>query len=261
MYWNFNPIFIDLGFLKIHYYGICFATGIMIAYFCWRWQMTRQGYSEKTTEDFVMWAFLAVIVGARLGHCFFYEPTHYLTHPWEIIKIWEGGLSSHGATITIILALFFFHRIKKIPLGDICDCFSFSAGVAAIAIRIGNFFNSEIVGRVTDVPWAIRFVRFEAEPKPRHPSQLYEVGLGLLVVLSLWLVDRHYKEKRPRGILAGVFLVVYFTGRFLVEYFKEYQALPNTFPLTMGQILSIPFALAGYFILIRIFIKSSSNKK
>jgi len=253
MIWNFDPIFIDLGFLKIHYYGVVFAIGVMLGYFLWRWQTQRQGFTEAQTEDFVLWAFIATLIGARLGHCFFYEPTYYLNHPIDIIKIWEGGLSSHGATITIIITLFIYHRVKKLKLADVCDCLSFSVATASIAIRIGNFFNSEIVGRVTDVPWAICFVRFEENPQPRHPSQLYEVLLVIIVLTALYLVDRHYKQDRPKGLLAGIFLSIYFTGRFIVEYFKEYQTLtpdnPYTLGLTMGQILSIPFAIAGFIII------------
>ena len=260
MVWNFDPILVNFGPLKIHYYGVIFATGIFIGYLLWRWQMIRQGFSEQETEDFVIWAFLAVIIGARLGHCFFYEPSYYLSHPIEIFAFWKGGLASHGAAIALLLVLYAYHRAKKIPLLKICDCFSFAAAVGAIAGRIGNFFNSEIVGRVTNVAWAVKFPRYArmmgySNVQPRHPSQLYEVFLGIVVLSTLLLTDRKYGKNRPTGLLGGLFLVVYFSGRFIVEFFKEYQALVQyspqtqmqepTFALTMGQLLSIPFILAG----------------
>ncbi len=253
MEWNFDPVLIEFSRnFKIHYYGVIFALGIFIGYLLWRWQMTRQGHSEKDTEDFVLWGFLAVILGARLGHCLFYEPGYYLKNPLEILFFWKGGLASHGAAIALVLTLYFYHRVKKIPLLDVCDCFSMSAAVGAIAVRIGNFLNSEIVGRVTNVPWAVKFVQFEKYPLPRHPSQLYEVALGLIVLGVLYFTDHHYGTKRPKGILAALFLICYFTGRFFVEYFKEYQVLPSSFPFTMGQLLSVPFVIAGSILLYKV---------
>lgn len=254
MVWNLDPVFIDFGMVKIHYYGVVFALGIFIGYLFWRKQMMGQGFSEKETEDFVLWAFIAVIVGSRLGHCLFYEPGYYLKHPQEILFFWQGGLASHGATIALLLTLFFYHRIKRIPFLQLCDCFALSASVGATAVRIGNFLNSEIVGRKTEVPWGMKFPRYDysmrlPESVLRHPSQLYEVALGLFVFSVIFFTDRSYGKngkKRPVGLLSSLFLIFYFTGRFLVEYFKEYQALPSSSPLTMGQILSIPFALVGY---------------
>lgn len=248
MIWDFDPVLVQFMGIKIHYYGVIFAIGIYIGYLLWRWQMLKHGYSEKDSEDFVLWGFLAVILGSRLGHCLFYDPQYYFSHPIEIIKFWKGGLASHGASIALLVTLYCYHRIKKIGLWQICDCFSMSAAVGATAVRIGNFLNSEIVGRVTDVPWGLRFVRFEDNAPIRHPSQLYEVALGITVLLVLIFVDRHYRTKRPVGMLSSLFLSVYFTGRFLVEYFKEYQVLPNSFPFTMGQLLSVPFALFGFYL-------------
>lgn len=249
MVWDFDPVMVRFMGLTIHYYGVLFAIGIYIGYLLWHWQMTKHGFTEKQSEDFVLFGFLAVIIGSRLGHCLFYDPKMYLSNPIEIIKFWKGGLASHGATIALLLTLYLYHRVKKIPLWQLCDCFAMSAAVGAIAVRIGNFLNSEIVGRVTDVPWAMKFVRFERVALPRHPSQLYEIALGVIVLVVLLIADRHYKIKRPIALLSSLFLSCYFTGRFIVEFFKEYQVLPDTFPLTMGQILSIPFALGGYFLL------------
>ncbi len=262
MVWNFNPVLVNFGPFKIHYYGVIFAIGIFIGYLLWRWQTKRQGFSEKQTEDFVIWAFLAVIIGARLGHCLFYEPDIYLKDPIRILKFYEGGLASHGATIALLLVLFFYHRIQNIRFLDVCDCFSFSAGVGATAVRIGNFFNSEIVGRITDVPWAIKFPRYELNPSPRHPSQLYEAILGCVVLLVLYLADRRYGTKRPRGLLSALFLVTYFGGRIFVEFFKEYQVpvVESYLNITMGQILSTPFFLGGLVLLIFVLKNPTSSE-
>ncbi|MBU1238509.1 prolipoprotein diacylglyceryl transferase, partial [Myxococcota bacterium] len=199
-------------------------------------------------------------LGARFGHVFFYDWGYYSSHPAEIIQFWRGGLASHGATLGLIVALFWFGKKKKMSFAEVTDRFSFSAALGATLVRFGNFFNSEIVGRVTDQSWGVRFPRcaedrFKEVIPLRHPSQLYEGIMGALIILTLVLVDRKFKEKRPRGLLGALFLSLYFTGRFIVEFFKEYQTgLRNDQLLTMGQVLSIPLAIAGYvwlFILIK----------
>lgn len=263
MVWNLDPVLVDFGFIKIHYYGVIFATGIFIAYLLWKWQMKKQGYTDEQSENFVVWGFLAVIIGARLGHCLFYEPGYFLSRPWEMLYFWKGGLASHGATIALIITLFVYHKWEKIPLLDVLDCFSLSAATGATAVRIGNFMNSEIVGRVTDVPWAMKFPRYakyvtKQPPLLRHPSQLYEVALGLAVFSIIFFTDRHYGEKRPKGLLSALFLIFYFSGRFIVEYFKEYQALKQGSVLTMGQILSIPFVILGFVMLGYAFKKKNA---
>ncbi len=232
--------------------------------------MLRGDYSIDLANRFLLWGVIAVIVGARLGHCLFYEPKFYLSHPAEILYFWKGGLASHGATIGLFVALLLFAFKYHMRSLEVLDRFSMSAAVGAAAVRLGNFFNSEIVGRVTDGTWGVKFLRYDchhlhlcqvfSSPNPeanakwaqlveqtplRHPSQLYEFSLGMFVLLSLFLIDRWAgKEKRPLGLLAGSFLVIYFTGRFFVEFFKEYQTgLVQEHWLTMGQYLSIiPFA-------------------
>ncbi len=257
MEWSPDPILFDFGKLQIRYYGLFFATGIFIGYLFWQKNMQRRGHSEELAETYVVWGFLAIIIGARLGHCLFYEPQFYFQNPIEILKVWKGGLASHGAFIAIIISLILFHRVKKVPLFDVMDSISMAAAISAISIRLGNFMNSEIVGRVTDVPWGIKFPLYEKyveimtkEPQilqPRHPSQLYEAGMGLIILIALYLINRIYKEKcPPSGMLVGALFSLYFTGRFIVEYFKEYQAFSPDMPFTMGQLLSVPFALAGY---------------
>lgn len=237
--WNLDPVLIHLGPLQIRYYGVVFVCTLVIAYFFWLWQMRRGGFGKAIIEGFITWGAVATIVGARLGHCLFYDAARYLADPIQIVYFWQGGLASHGATIGIIAGLLMYSIVHKLSFLELMDRFSPSAAVGAAGVRLGNFLNSEIVGRATDLPWAVRFMRYDNGAAPRHPSQLYEFGLGLFVLLVVVLADRWAgREKRPRGLLAGLFLLVYFAGRFCVEFVKEYQALDESF-LTMGQYLSI----------------------
>lgn len=259
--WDVSPVMVSLGPLQVRYYGVLFAAMLVGGYYLWRWQMLRGGHTEKQAEDFFLWGAVAVIVGSRLGQVLFYEPGRYLAHPIEILYVWRGGLASHGATVGLVLVLYLYARKEGLSKLEVLDRFSMSAALGALMVRIGNLMNSEIVGRVTDVPWAVRFPRcvydrgLPLDRVPgRHPSQLYEVFLGLFVLLSLYLVDRKYREERPLGLLAYLFFLLYFSGRFIVEFFKEYQTLsPEQSPLTMGQWLSLPFVLIGAYGLYHIY--------
>ena len=198
----------------------------------------------------------SVMVGSRLGHCLFYKPERYLADPLSILFIWQSGLASHGATIGLVLAMLGFSIKHNLRFIEILDRFSMSAAAGAAAVRLGNFFNSEIVGRATDVPWAVQFVIYDRmmglSPTPRHPSQLYEFALGIFVLVSLYLADRKAGlEKRPVGLLSCMFLTLYFRGRFLIEFFKEYQTdLKDAQALTMGQCLSVIPFMVGICLLI-----------
>jgi len=244
---DLDPVLLALGPFQIRYYGVIFATMLYLGFLMWRQQMLRGGHSEDVANQFFIWGVLAVLIGSRLGHCFFYEPARYLRHPLEIIKFWKGGLSSHGATIAVVITLIWFARKHRLHPLEVLDRFAMSAAIGAAAVRLGNFFNSEIVGRETTVAWAVRFMRFDDGKVARHPSQLYEFAMGLLILLILYLVDRWAgKERRPLGLLVSLFFLLYFSGRFFVEFFKEYQGLdPARSPLTEGQYLSILPILIG----------------
>ncbi len=251
--WDIDPVIVFLGPLQLRYYGLIFASMLYIGFIIWRKQMLRAGYSLELAERFLIWGVLAVLIGARLGHCLFYEPERYLSDPITILYFWKGGLASHGATVGLVVSMFLFCKKYKLRYLEVLDRMAMPSAVGAAAVRLGNFFNSEIVGRVTDVPWAVDFVRYDAmmgEPATcRHPSQLYEFSMGLFVLLSLYLADRFAgKEKRPLGLLAAMFLILYFAGRFTVEYFKEFQTLEESV-LTMGQYLSIVPFTAGVILL------------
>lgn len=253
---DLDPVIFHLGPIQLRYYGIIFASMLYIGFLLWRWQMVRGGHPQEVAERYLVWGVIAVLAGSRLGHCLFYQPEKYLSNPIEILYFWKGGLASHGATAGLVIAMFLFARKYKLPFIEVLDRFSMSSAVGAAAVRLGNFLNSEIVGRETDVPWAVRFPRYEhitqTAPAYRHPSQLYEFALGMLVLLALYLADRWAgREKRPRGMLAGLFLILYFTGRFFVEFFKEYQTgLAESEALTMGQYLSIIPFLCGIGLLV-----------
>ncbi len=257
---NLDPTIWHIGGpFQLRYYGIIFATMLGIGFVIWRRQMVRGGHSLELAERFLIYGVVAVLAGSRLGHCLFYHPETYLRDPITILYFWKGGLSSHGATAGLIIAMFIFARRYKLHFFEVLDRCSMSSCVGAAAVRLGNFFNSEIVGRQTDVPWAVRFPIYDCHGHrevcsaavPRHPSQLYEFALGMFVLLVLVLVDRWTgKEKRPRGLLASLFLLLYFTGRFFVEFVKEYQALERSSALTMGQYLSILPFLCGVALLV-----------
>ena len=282
--WNVNPVFFSLpqaiGGRQIRYYGVLYAVALMGAYMLWQWQIMRSGRSRERAERFLMIAVAAVLVGARVGHCLFYDPSYYLSHPLEIIKFWEGGLASHGATITLLLTLVYYARTEDMTVRETFDRFAIGVSWAASIIRLGNLMNSEIVGRETTSAVGVKFPLHDlsneticygcdtpnaiatcvkvargakeycvdlAEVPHRHPSQVYEFLMGMIIFVTLITVDRLMgREDRPVGLLGGLFLVLYFTGRFIVEEFKEYQALEaSSSALTMGQYLSIPFVTIG----------------
>jgi phosphatidylglycerol---prolipoprotein diacylglyceryl transferase len=254
--WNIDPVLLHVGPLQIRYYSLLFVGVFLGGYALLKWQIERGGGDEEDAGDFIVYGVLGVLIGARLGHVLFYDLHRALTDPIWVFEIWKGGLASHGATAGLVIAMWIFCWRRGIPFLEGADRFSYSAALGATLVRVGNFFNSEIVGRPTPGQnWGIRFPRYDGvlNGPYRYPTQFYEVALGLLVLGSLYVFDRALgKEKRPRGAMISLFFAIYFTGRFFVEFFKAYQtterfALSSTLSLTMGQYLSIPAALLGFF--------------
>lgn len=254
--WDVDPILWTISFggvgpLQLRYYSLLFVFVFLGGYQLLRWQVVRGGGDEEDAGDFIVYGVTAVLAGARLGHVLFYDLDKALADPVWVLKIWTGGLASHGAVIGLILGMYWFTKRRDVAFLEGSDRFAFSAALGATLVRVGNFFNSEIVGRPTDQTWGVRFPRFDArdlEPQLRHPSQLYETALGLLILLALYVADRAWgKEKRPRGALISLFFALYFPGRFLIEFVKETQGVDDAWPVTMGQLLSVPGMLLGFY--------------
>lgn len=248
---NLSPILVDFGPIEVRWYGLLFATGIALNYMILRWLFKREKYSIEHLESLVIYLFLGLVIGARLGEVFFYNPAYYFSDPLEILQVWDGGLSSHGATIGLFLAFWTWCKVHKVKFGKYADVLVIPVPLTAAFVRIGNFFNSEIVGDPTGGSFGVIFARL-GESFPRHPSQLYEAILCVLVfVILIFLYRRKGLKKLPTLFFLFLFLVLYFGGRFFLEFFKDLKGpLPGDFPLNMGQVLSlVPFIIAvGYFI-------------
>jgi prolipoprotein diacylglyceryl transferase len=193
------------------------------------------------------------VIGARLGHCLFYNPEYYLSNPIEIFKVWEGGLASHGAAIGILTAIYLFAKKKKnYPMLWTLDRIVIVVALAGTFIRLGNLFNSEIIGTPTEVSWA--FVFTAVDDIPRHPAQLYESIAYFIIFLILLFIYYKGIEKNKNGLLFGLFLLLVFTFRFFVEFLKENQSgFEESLVLNMGQLLSIPFVIVGIVFIIKSF--------
>lgn len=245
--WNASPVLFSVGSLSIRWYGLLFALGFIVGYEIISWMYKEEHKPQKDIENLTIVMILSTIIGARLGHCFFYEPAYYLAHPLEIIAVWKGGLASHGAAIGILLGLWLYKIAKKdVNYLWLLDRIVVPVALAGCFIRLGNFFNSEILGNPASVPWAIVFAR--VDDIPRHPVQLYESISYLIIFIFLFITYKKKKSKTPNGLLFGMFLVLVFSARFILEFFKAQQTyLEDSLTLNMGQILSIPFVLIGIY--------------
>jgi phosphatidylglycerol---prolipoprotein diacylglyceryl transferase len=240
--------------VELRYYSMLFVVVFLGGHALLNWQIKRGGGGPEVAGDFIVYGVLGVLVGARLGHVLFYDLDKALEDPIWIFKIWTGGLASHGAVAGLIIAMYLFTKSRGIPFLEGSDRFSFSAALGATVVRIGNLFNSEIVGRVVpDQSWGMRVPRHPPDhglnPLPlRYPSQIYEIALGVAVFVGLLIADRLMgKEKRPRGAMIAWFFALYFTGRLFTEFYKEIEALPSDSTISMGQYLSILPALLGWY--------------
>jgi phosphatidylglycerol:prolipoprotein diacylglycerol transferase len=238
--------------VELRYYSLLFVVVFLGGHALLNWQVKRGGGSSEVASDFIIYGVAGVLVGARLGHVLFYDLDHAIEDPIWVLKIWTGGLASHGAVVGLIIAMYLFTKKRGVPFLEGADRFAFSATLGATVVRIGNLMNSEILGKVVpDQSWGMRFPRVDSElgkAPLRYPSQLFEIALGTLVFVGLLLADRAMgKEKRPRGALISWFFVLYFGGRLFTEHFKEIEALPKDAAITMGQYLSFPGLLLGLF--------------
>jgi len=251
--WNIDPVIFTLGPLSPRYYGVLFALAFVISYRYMRIMFTDDHKTQKDLDSLTITMIVATILGARMGHVLFYEPHMLLENPLEVLAIWHGGLASHGGALGIIAGLWFFHkRHRGYPMIWLLDRLAVVAAISGVCIRVGNFFNSEILGRATDLPWGVWFQLVDpVQPVYRHPAQLYEALLYLVVFAFLWWRYKQRDAFTHPGRLIGLFMILVFTGRFLIEFVKEHQvAFEASLPIDMGQILSIPFVAAGIWFLV-----------
>lgn len=246
MYPNINPVAISLGPIKIHWYGIMYLIGFILAWVVakYRTKKLSLGWSEEQISDLIFYAALGLIIGGRCGYMFFYAWHDFINNPFNLVKVWQGGMSFHGGLIGGLIALGLFAKRHHKNFLDVTD---FTAPMVPLGLgagRIGNFINGELWGRATDSPWGMIFPHVDMQP--RHPSQLYEFGLeGLILFIILFL---YASKPRPRGYTTALFLISYSVFRFFIEFFREPDVqigyLYNSW-LTMGQLLTIPVFLLG----------------
>lgn len=250
IHWNPDPDIISVGPLHIRWYGLMFLTGFSIGYMIIRWMCEREKKSFQELEGLLIYVMAGTMIGARLGHVLFYAPDYYLSHPIEILKIWEGGLASHGGTLGVIVGVWLFsRRHPQFSMIWILDRLSIPTALVAALIRIGNLMNSEILGKPSQLPWSFVFSRVDAVP--RHPAQLYESLAYFLLFLTTMTLYRK-NPFRPNGFFFGIMLIWIFSARIILEYFKENQeAFEQGMFMNMGQLLSIPFVLFGVYLVVR----------
>ncbi len=256
--WDVNPVFLKIGNFEVMWYGLCWTLALGCGGLFFINFIKREGLDPKFFDRIFWWGVIATVVGARLGHCLFYDPVYYLTHPIEFLYIRQGGMASHGAAVGLLIGLWAFSRRSKLPYIWSLDRVMIPVTVGGAIVRIGNLINSEIYGRVTDLPWGFEFIRDgqwsvnSPEGLPVHPTQIYEAlcYLFTFAVLLFLYYGKNMGRKRP-GVLFGVGLIGVFLSRFLLEFIKNPQiAAEETMALNIGQILSIPFILAGVLMIV-----------
>lgn len=257
IHWHVNPVIFNLGPLALRWYSILFVSGFIIGWFIFKRFFKQEGIPEQLLDPLLYTLLIATIVGARLGHCLFYQPDYYLGS-WdgflEIFMPWKGGLASHGGAIALILAMWWFSRKygRKYDFDFlwIMDRLVITVCFAGALIRLGNLFNSEIYGDVTSLPWGIIF-DLRGETMPKHPTQLYEAFSYLILGLGLMWAYNNRLDRLKRGEIFGIFLIILFGMRLLIEFIKEPQVgFEESMALNMGQVLSIPFITAGIILLV-----------
>lgn len=252
--WDISPEIFSLGPITVRWYGLLFASSFFFGYLIMKKIFDREKMSIEKLDQLSIYMLVGVVLGARLGHVIFYQPDYYIKHPLEILQVWKGGLASHGAALGVLISLYLFSKKSEKTYMWILDRIVIVIALSGFFIRMGNLMNSEIVGRVTDVSWAFVFVREipYLGDAARHPAQLYE-GLSYLVLFAvlIWMYFKKNLGEKP-GLIFGVFLIGLFSARFIIEFFKAIQVdFEQSMSLNMGQILSIPFILFGFYLLIK----------
>ena len=270
--WDPDLVAFRLSFIVVRWYGLMWLIGLALAYFVVKRLYKEQKIKDELFDPLFIYCFFGILIGARLGHCLFYQPQDFLTSWQGIVEMllpihignngsWWGetfgffptgyaGLASHGGTLGLMIALWLYVRKTKLSIWTVLDNIAIATGTTACFIRLGNLMNSEIIGKITDVPWAFIFEKVDS--MPRHPGQLYEAIAYALLFFIMWALHKKMPEKIGTGWYFGFCLTYIFTFRFFIEYTKEIQeAFEATLPLDMGQILSIPFIIIGVYCMIR----------
>lgn len=259
--WNPDVEAFHLFGFSVRWYSLCWLIGLVLAYFIVQRLYKQQKIKDELFDPLFLYCFFGILLGARLGHCLFYQPEYYLTSWQHFIEMivpihflpaggWKfvgyEGLASHGGTIGLIVALYLYYRRTRLNLWQVLDNIAIATPITACFIRLGNLMNSEIIGKVTDVPWAFIFER--VDKMPRHPGQLYEaIAYLVFFFVGLWLYRKH-PQRVGTGFFFGLCLTLIFTFRFFIEYTKDIQVdFESGMPLNMGQILSLPFIAIGIY--------------
>lgn len=267
--WDVNPEIFRIGAVAVRWYGLFWAIGIYATLLITTKIFKHEKLPEAWIDKLFIHTVLGAILGARLGHCFFYEwklvaepisflgitfnyENHYLSHPWELLYVWRGGLASHGGAIGILIAMILFNKnVSKKGINWIFDRLLIGVCLCGAAIRFGNLMNSEIYGDATSLPWGFIFVR-TGETQPMHPTQIYEMIYCLVTFAIMWFMYWKKEAYKKNGLLFGIFLIGVFGSRFMLEFIKNNQeAFESGLPLNMGQWLSIPFIVWGIWLLLR----------
>jgi len=270
--WDPDLVAFRLSFIVVRWYGLMWIIGLALAYFVVKRLYKEQKIKDELFDPLFIYCFFGILIGARLGHCLFYQPQDFLTSWQGIVEMllpihignngsWWGetfgffptgyaGLASHGGTLGLMIALWLYVRKTKLSIWTVLDNIAIATGTTACFIRLGNLMNSEIIGKITDVPWAFIFERVDM--MPRHPGQLYEAIAYAILFAIMWYLHKKMPEKIGTGWYFGFCLTYIFTFRFFIEYTKEIQeAFEASLPIDMGQILSIPFIILGVWCMIR----------
>ena len=267
--WNINPEIFSIGPVTVRWYGLLWASAIYVAWIIVQKLFKYEKYPDNWTDKLFFYTVTGLIVGARLGHCFFYEwqplsepvkflgitfsyGNYYLSHPWELLAVWKGGLSSHGGAFGILIAMYYYNKkVTKKGYIWIFDRLVIGVAVGGALIRLGNLMNSEIYGNATSLPWGFIFVR-AGETEPMHPTQIYEMLYCLVTFGVIWWMYWKKQAYKKRGLIFGIFLLGIFGTRFLLEFIKlNQEAFEADMFFNMGQMLSLPFIIWGIWLVVR----------
>jgi phosphatidylglycerol:prolipoprotein diacylglycerol transferase len=246
---NFDPVAFEIFSLEISWYSLSYIFGLVFGWYFAKNKLIKDNAQREYFDDYITYLIISIILGGRLGYVIIYDPIYFISNPVEIIKIWQGGMSFHGALIGIIIGTYFFCKNKNQNIFNYLDVVAVCSPIGIFLGRISNFINSELYGIETNVPWSVKFIKID--DLNRHPSQIYEsFGEGLLLFLILFVIS---KQTNVKGIVSSSFLIFYGLIRFIIEFFRQpdahigYIAFDS---LSMGQILCVPMIIIGFFMLL-----------